>query len=126
VQVIEVHHVVVDVLRPVHQVADELGIARDLDAQGVLDRAHRGKAVHEGADPADALREGPGVAGVAAFQDGLDAAHHGPGAVGLGDVVALHLGLDAQMPLDAGDGVDDDAFTHDGLSPAGGRRTDPK
>ena len=39
-QVIEVHHMVVDVLRAYHQVADQLRVARHFDLQRILDRAH--------------------------------------------------------------------------------------
>ncbi len=109
VQVVEVHDVVVHVLRADHQVADEVGVGRDLDVERVLDRADRGDGVHQGADAADALREGPGVARVAAPQDDLDAAHHRAGRVGLGDPLSrVDLRLDAQVALDAGDRVDDD------------------
>ncbi len=113
VQVVEVHHVVVHVLRGDHQVADQLRVGRNLVTQRILDRAHRGDAVHQGADAADALGEGPGVARVAALQDQLDAAHHGAGAVGAGDLaVVAAFRLDAQVALDAGDGIDYDSCVH--------------
>ena len=35
--------------------------------------------MHQRADAADALREGPGLARIATAQDDLDAAHHGAG-----------------------------------------------
>ena len=78
-QVIEVHHMVMHILGADHQVADQLGIVGDLDLECVLNRTHRGNAMHQRADPANALGEGPGVAGVAAAQDDFDAAHHGAG-----------------------------------------------
>ena len=110
---IEVHDMVVHVLRGDHQVADQLRIGRDRVVERILDRAHRGETVHQGADAADALGKGPGVARVAAAQDDLDTAHHGAGRIGLLDPVAVHLRLDAQMAFDAGDGIDDDAFVHE-------------
>ena len=112
-QMIEVHHMVVHILRGDHQIADQLRVGRDGVAQRVLHRAHAGDAVHQRAHPADALGEGPGVARIAVLQDQLDAAHHGAGAVGAGDVAGrIGFGLDAQMAFDAGDGIDDDAFVH--------------
>ena len=110
-QVIKVHHVVVHILRPDHQVADQFGVVRDLDLECILHRAHRGDAMHQRADAANALGESPGVARVAAAQDDFDAAHHGAGRVGLGDLPGLVGGcLDAQMALDPGNGVDNDAL----------------
>ena len=93
VQVIEVHHVVVDVLRADHQVADQLRIRRHVGTDRVLDGANRGHAVHERADAADALRERPGIARIAIPQDDLDTADHRAGRVGLADLVAVHLAL---------------------------------
>jgi hypothetical protein len=115
-QVIEVHDMVMDELGADHQVADQLRIRRDLDTERILHPAHRCNAVYQRADTADALGEGPGIARVAAAQDDLDPAHHRAGRIGRCDVLPVHLGLDAQMALDAGDGVDDDALTHGLLS----------
>ena len=56
--------------------------------------------------------EGPGVARVAALEDHLEAADHGAGAVGVDDLAVLDLDLDAEVPFDAGDRVDDDAVGH--------------
>ena len=64
------------------------------------------------ADAADALRERPRVARVAALQDDLDAAEHRRRRPGVADRAAVDFGLDAQMAFDAGDRIDDDA-AHD-------------
>ncbi len=62
--------------------------------------------MHQGAHPADALGEGPGVPGVAALQDDLDAADHGAGAVGAADgPLGVGLRLDPEVALDPGDRV---------------------
>ena len=114
---IEMHHVVVHVLRADHQIADQLGVVRNLVFERIFHRAHRGDAVHQGAHAADALGEGPGIARVAPAQDDLDAAHHGAGAGGLGDdAVGVGFGLDAQMAFDAGDGIDNDSLCGHWLS----------
>ena len=60
------HHMIVHELRADHQVADELRVDGDGDLQCVFDRAHRGDAVNECTYAADALREGPRVAWIAA------------------------------------------------------------
>jgi hypothetical protein len=75
--------------------------------QRVLDRAHRGDAVHQGAHAADALDVRPSVARIAPAHDDLEAPDHGPGRVGLLDHVAVHLRLDPQVTLDTGHGIDD-------------------
>ena len=64
------------------EVAQEPRVGRRDGADGVLDGADRRDGVDRRADAADALREGPGVARVAALQDDLDAPEHrgrGPG-----------------------------------------------
>ncbi len=116
VQVIEVHHVVVHILRRDHQVADQLrvlrqGVVRNGAMQRVFNRAHRGDSMHQRADAADALGERPGIAGIAPAQDDLDATHHGAGGIRTGDLAAgVGFGLDAQVAFDAGDGVNDNAL----------------
>ena len=57
---------------------------------------------------ADALGESPGVARVAAAQDDFDAAHHGAGTGSTGNAaIGIGFRLDAQMPFDTGNRVDD-------------------
>jgi hypothetical protein len=112
-QVIEMHDMVVDILAGNHEIADQLGIVGNGIIQGILHGAYRGDAVHQGTDAADTLGEGPGVARVASLQDDLDAAHHGAGTGGLLDhAIVAGFRLDAQMALDAGDGIDYDSFAH--------------
>ena len=116
VQVVEVHHVVLDELGAEHEVAHQLRVLGDGDAQGVLHRPHAGEGVHGGAHAADALGEGPGIAGIAALEDLLDAADHGAGAEGVRHDAILDHRLDAEMTLDAGDGINDDAVAHHSTS----------
>jgi hypothetical protein len=94
-QVIEVHHVIVDVLRTDHQVADQLRVLRHLRADGIFHGPYRGDAVDQRADAADALRERPGVARIAVFQNDFDASHHRAGRIRLRDLIAVHLRFDA-------------------------------
>ena len=71
--------------------------------------------MHRGADAADALGDGPGVARIAAHEDLLQAAHHGAGAECVGDDAVLHHCLDAQVAFNASDGIDDDTRCHNCL-----------
>src|ERR1017187_4733026 len=77
VQVIEVNHVVLHVLRGHHDVADQLRSGWDGDAQRAFHGAHASQGVHRGAHAAYALGDCPGIARIAADQDFLQAAHHG-------------------------------------------------
>jgi hypothetical protein len=112
VQVVEVHHVVVNVLRAYHQVADQLGIGRHRVAQRAFHGADRGNAMHHGAYATDALGQRPGVARVAPAQDDLQAAYHGAGGIGFFDTPVGHAGFDAQVAFDARDGIENQAFRH--------------
>ncbi len=117
-QMVEMHDMVVHVLRRDHQVADDLRVRRHRIVQRVLDRADRGDAMHQRADAADALRKHPGVAWVAAVQDDLDPAHHRARAGGAGDpAIGISFRLDTQMPFDPGHGIDDDSLWSHGVFP---------
>ena len=105
VQVVEVDDVVVDELAARDQVAHELRVGRRRGADRVLDGPHRRDGVHRRADAADPLGPDPGLAGVLALEDRLDPAEHRRRRPRLGDLAALHVGLDAQVALDAGDRV---------------------
>ncbi|MPM14565.1 hypothetical protein SDC9_60929 [bioreactor metagenome] len=110
-QVIEMDDMVVDLQRELHHVADRVRVVRDLDAKRILDRADRGQRVGAGADAADPLGEGPGVARVAALQDDLKPAPHRAGRDRVADdAVLVDIHLAAHVALDAGDRVDDDAL----------------
>src|SRR5208337_572424 len=74
---------------------------------------HRGESVNGGADAANALAEGPGVPRVAALEDDLQAAPHGAGRHGVADMAGvIQHGLDAEMPFNASDGINNDACSH--------------
>ncbi len=77
-QMIEVHHMIMDILCPDHQVTNELGVGGDLPVEGILDRSYRGDAMDQGADPADTLGKGPGITRIPAPENILDATHHRP------------------------------------------------
>ena len=107
-EVVEVHDVVVDVLRRRDELPQQPRVQRRHRADGVLDRPHRGERVHGRADTADPLREKPCVPRVPALHYGLDAAPHRGGRVCLGDPPAADLHLDAQVSFDAGHRIDDE------------------
>ena len=106
---IEVHHMVVDVLGTVDEIPDDAGILGNRILKRVFYRTHRGNRMVRRADPAYALGEGPGVPRITATQDGLDPTYHGSGAGGPGDdAIGIRLGFDTEMPLNAGDRINDD------------------
>ncbi len=107
VQVIEVDHVILHVLRGEHDVADDLRRGRHRDAQRILNRADAGQRMHRGAYAADALGDGPGIARVAALENFLQAAHHGACAECVGDDAVFHHRFDAQVAFNASYGIDD-------------------
>ncbi len=72
--------------------------------------------MHRGADAADALRDRPSVARIAAEQDQLDAAPHLAGRPRLRNLAIVNLDIHPQMAFDTGDGVDGDSFRHGTVS----------
>ena len=111
-QVVEVNNEVVHRVRQDDQVADVLGVQRNFHLERVLDRAHRGDGMHGGADAADALRDGPGVAWIASQQNQLDATPHLAGGPGFLHLAAVDVDIDPQVAFDAGDRINRDAFGH--------------
>jgi hypothetical protein len=111
-QVVEVDHVVLHVLRAEHQVAHEFSGGRHGDAERILNRADRRERVHRGADAAGTFGEGPGIPRIAALENQLEAADHGARGEGIDDLPVLDFGLDAEMAFDARDGIDNNAVRH--------------
>src|SRR6266496_48121 len=98
---IEVDDVILDVLRRSNDIAHHLGVARDFDAQRVLNRAHRGESVHHRADPTNPLGPQPGFPRIAIADDKLNPAKHRPGTPRIRDLSVVHLGFDSKMPFNA-------------------------
>jgi len=62
-----------------------------------------------GANPADTLGEGPGIAGVTALQNDFQSAPHRTGGDGVSDhVLIVHVHFDTEVTLDPGNRVYDD------------------
>ena len=108
VQMVEMDHVVLHVLRRHDEIAQQPGVRRRYRADGFLDGANRGDGVNRGAHAADALGKCPGVARIATAQDQLDAAKHRGRRPCLRDGAAVDFGFDAQMALDPGYRIDND------------------
>ncbi len=109
---VEVNDVVVHRVGGDDQVADVLRIERDFDVERILNRPHRSDRVDRGAHAADPLREEPGVARVAALENGLDATPHLARRPRVADPPAVDLDVDAQVALDPSDRVDGDSGCH--------------
>ena len=86
--------VIVDAVGGDDHVADVLGVQWHVEIQRVLDRPHRDHSVNRGANPANPLREQPGVAGIAILEDDLNAAPHLPRRPGVDDFAVIHLAID--------------------------------
>ena len=104
-QVIKMNHMVLHVLRRSNDVADEFRVGGNFDSKRVFDRTHRCERMNGSANSADPLRPNPRFARVASAKDQFNAAEHRSGTPGIGDRAAFHLGLDAQMALDPGHGI---------------------
>src|SRR3989339_1260313 len=93
-----------------HDLADQVGVFGDDDAQRVFHGTHRGQRVAAGTNPANALHESPGVTWVAAFENDLQPAPHGAGGDRVADdVVFVNVDFAAHVALNACHRVDDDA-----------------
>ena len=78
-----------------HDVAHQLRVDRHFDFERVFDRANRTDGVDGGANPAEALRKGPSILGIAPLENDFDAAPHLRRGPGFGDVVAVHFDVDS-------------------------------
>ena len=79
VELIEVSQVVLAVQRSVHQVADDIGVLRNLNSESIFNRADGRQSMNTGADAADALHKGPCITGVASLQNNFKTAPHRAG-----------------------------------------------
>ena len=110
---VEMDHMILQKLGGRHQVADQFGVFRDLDVQGIFDGAYRCKPMHQGADAADPLGKGPGIPRITATQNNFDPPHLRSRADRLHHIlVRINFDLDAQMSFNAGDRIDDDTLAH--------------
>ena len=112
VQMVEVHHVVVDLLHAEHKVADIGRIGRNVEAvvsvvTGVFQGSCGSKAMDIGAHAADTLCKMLHIPGVAVFENGFKAPEEGANAAGVGNLAVLHFHFNAQMPFHAGQRIDD-------------------
>ncbi len=112
VQVVEVDHVILKVLRAEHEVPHELGVRGDGDPQRVFHRPYGRQGMHRCADPAGPLREGPCVPGVTPLEYPLEPPDHRPGAERVDNLAVPDFYFNAEVSLDTRDRVDDDAVGH--------------
>ena len=98
--------VVLDELGGFQQVAQDAGIVRDGNTQGIFNCSHGADSVYGRSNPTDALGIDPGVAGIASRQDQLHPAKHRAGTPRVGNQTVFYLNFDAQMALDTGNGID--------------------
>ena len=110
-QVEEAQRMALDDLAEVHQPAQLVGGGRDVDGHDGVAGLGRGEQVADGADAADARGDAGHFAVGPAFAELLESAEFHDVEDGVGHVArVVHENADLGVALDAGDGVDDDAF----------------
>ena len=109
-QMVQMHQVIMVHEAELHEVADDIGVIGDVNAEGVFNGLHGRQGMGARAHAADALGKGPGVTRVAAFKDNFYAAKDGAAGNGIGDdVVVIDVHLAAQVSLDAGHRIHNEA-----------------
>ena len=107
-QVIEVNHVIMDILCGHDEVAQNACIRRWHGSDGMFHRANGRDRMHRRTHPADSLGERPCIARIASFENQLDTTKHRRGRPCLRNGAPVDLRFDTQMTFDARDGIDDD------------------
>jgi hypothetical protein len=111
-QMVEMHHVVLNHLRRHDQIAQQARVRWWHRANRILHCADRRNGVHSGAHTANPLGERPGVPRIPALEDDLHAPEHRGGGPGIPHHTAVDLRFDAQVTFDARDRIDNDV-AHD-------------
>jgi hypothetical protein len=93
-KVIEVNHVVVNILCAEHQVANEFCIWGYHYPQGVFHRSDGCEGMNGGTHAANPTNECPGIARVATSQNFFDKTNHRSGTVGLDNFPIIYFGFD--------------------------------
>jgi hypothetical protein len=106
-KMVEVHHMIVDVLRTYHQIADEFGVLWNVDTQGVLHGSDRGKSVNHRTNSTDTLRDVRSIAWITTLHDNFNAPSHCTGAVCLGNgfSISAEFSFNAQVSLNPCDRI---------------------
>ena len=109
-QMVQVHQMVMVHEAQVHDVADNIGVVGNFNAKGIFYRMHRGKGVRARAYAADAFHKGPCIARVAPFKDDFYTSENSSARYSVGDdVVVVKVYLAPQVPLNAGNRVNNNA-----------------
>jgi len=104
-QVIEMDDMILHILNGFNDVADQTGIRRDLDPEGIFDSSHGAECVYSRSNTADALRKCQRIAWIPPLKDNLDATEHGAAAPGFCHHAAIHFHFNAQVAFNAGDRI---------------------
>src|SRR6202049_842062 len=123
VQMIEMNHMVLDILRQLHDVANDLRIFWNGNPESVLHSPNRRQRMHGGAHAADALAKRPCIAGIAALQNDLDSPPHRPRGDSIADdALVVENCLNAQVSFNASYWIDYYTWCHGSLLPRIARR----
>jgi hypothetical protein len=108
VKMVKVKDVVLDMLNPCHDIADEASVFGNLDIEGVFDGSHGTKRVNCSTAAAQPLGNSPGAAWVPPTEDRLYASERSAGTPGIGYSGVLHLSFDPEVAFDTSDRIDHD------------------
>jgi hypothetical protein len=111
-EMIEMDDVIMEELCPHEKVSDDPCVVRNGHLGGHVHATHRGEGMDVGADAARALGKEPCITGVAPLQDELESAEKGRAAPSVFHLAVLHFHFDAQVALDASNGIHYHSLCH--------------
>jgi hypothetical protein len=109
-EMIEMDDVILNKLDSVDQVADDPGVVRDLDSEGVFNCSHGAGGMNRRSDPSYPLGEQPSVPGIPPSEYDLHSPKHRARTPGLDDFAAVYLSLNSEMTFDARDWINSDLW----------------
>ena len=102
-----------------HNVADDIGVVRHFNTDGIFDGVNRSQGVYASTDAADTFNERPRIARVAPLQDDLQPAKHRAAGDGIGDhILIVNIHFTTHVAFNARNRVDHQAASGiiDGVS----------
>ena len=94
-QMIKMHHVVVDFLGGHHEVADQLGLFRRIGPNGILHSRHRCHRMRSSTHAANTANKSPHIPGIPPLNNGFNAAELCGFAPGVFNLIVVAFQLDA-------------------------------
>jgi hypothetical protein len=104
-EVIEMNHMVLNVLDSFNNIAQDSRVIGDFYPKGIFDCSHGAECMHCCSNPSNALGDCPCLPGISVFEDQFNPAEHGAGTPRVGYHTIVHLNLDPQVPFNPGNRV---------------------